>query len=130
MKNGNHKIFFYLFIFIFFSNCLLAEPINGNLVSLQVLDKVTARISELSIRVGELKKYGSITIEIFECKKTPPEEIPEDFVLLQIIEKNKENNYEKIFQGWMLSSSPTLAPFEHPTYDIWVKDCKIEIHSE
>ena len=37
---------------------------------------------------------------------------------------------EIIYQGWMISSSPTLTPFEHPTYDVWVKDCKIDIESE
>ena len=40
------------------------------------------------------------------------------------------DNFERVFQGWMISSSPTVTPFEHPTYDVWVKDCKIEIDSE
>ena len=47
-----------------------------------------------------------------------------------ILDEVMEDKYEKIFQGWMLSSSPTITPFEHPTYDVWVKDCKIEIESE
>tara|TARA_B100001123_G_C14973303_1_gene892567 strand:+ start:443 stop:829 length:387 start_codon:yes stop_codon:yes gene_type:complete len=123
------KIFF-LFTFILPNNYLLAEPIDGNLVNLQVLDKVTARISNLEIKVGRKKTYGSLEIEIFNCKKRPPEEIPEDFVLLRILDKISNDNYSQVFQGWMLSSSPAVAPFEHPTYDVWVKDCKIEIDSE
>ena len=64
------------------------------------------------------------------CKKRPPEEIPEDFVLMKIEDEVKKNEYQIVFQGWMLSSSPTIAPFEHPTYDVWVKDCKIETESK
>ena len=105
-------------------------PITGHTVVLQVLDKVTARISTIEIMVGEKAKYGSIEIEIFDCKKRPPEEVPEDFVLMRIIDEVSSNNFERVFQGWMLSSSPTIAPFEHPTYDVWVKDCRIETDSE
>ena len=107
-----------------------AEPISGNLVILQVLDKITARISTMEIIVGESNKFGSLEIEIYYCLKRPPEEIPEDFVLMKIIDELSPNNFQRVFQGWMLSSSPTVNPFEHPTYDVWVKDCKIDTDSE
>ena len=119
-----------LYIILITNNYLLAIPITGHTVVLQVLDKVTARISTIEIMVGEKVKYGSIEIEIFNCKKRPPEEIPEDFVLMRIIDEVNTDYYERVFQGWMLSSSPTVAPFEHPTYDVWVKDCKIDTDSE
>ena len=118
------------YIILITNNYLLAIPITGHTVVLQVLDKVTARISTIEIIVGEKVKYGSIEIEIFNCKKRPPEEIPEDFVLMRIIDEVNTDYYERVFQGWMLSSSPTVAPFEHPTYDVWVKDCKIDTDSE
>ena len=114
------------YIILITNNYLLAIPITGHTVVLQVLDKVTARISTIEIIVGEKVKYGSIEIEIFNCKKRPPEEIPEDFVLLRIKDEVSPNNFERVFQGWMISSSPAVTPFEHPTYDIWVKDCKIK----
>ena len=122
--------FIVFLIFLITNNYLLAKPISGHSVILQLLDKVTARISSIEIKVGEKAKYGSIEIEIFDCKKRPPEEVPEDFVLMRITDEVSQNNFERVFQGWMLSSSPTVAPFEHPTYDIWVKDCKIDTDSE
>ena len=122
--------FIFLLILLTPYNNLLAKPITGNFVVLQVLDKITARISTMEIEVGAKAKYGSIEIEIFYCKKRPPEEVPEDFVLMRIIDEVSSNNFERVFQGWMLSSSPTIAPFEHPTYDVWVKDCRIETDSE
>ena len=27
----------------------------------------------------------------------------------------------------MISSSPAATPLEHPIYDLWLNDCKIEI---
>ena len=48
-------------------------------------------------------------------------EVPEDFVLLRIYDEVSPENLEIVFQGWMISSSPTVAPFEHPIYDVWVK---------
>ena len=119
-----------LFILFIISFSLQAKPISGHSVVLQVLEKVTARISTIEILVGETAKYGSLEIEIFDCKKRPPEEIPEDFVLLKIMEEISPNNFKKAFQGWMLSSSPAVAPFENPTYDVWVKDCNIDFDSK
>ena len=122
--------FIIFLIFLFISNNLISEPINGHSAIIQLLDKVSARISILEIKIGEIKKYGSIEIEVLDCKKRPPEEIPEDFVLMRIRDEVSPNIYKRVFQGWMLSSSPALTPFEHPIYDVWVKDCKIDFDSE
>ena len=121
--------FIVLFILILFKN-VHAEPISGNLVFLHVLDKVTSRVEIIEIPVGEIFEFDSLQIEIFLCKKRPPEEVPEDFVLLRVYDKISPENLEIIFQGWMISSSPAVTPFEHPIYDVWVKDCKIDIESE
>ena len=124
------KIYFIILLILILFNNVHAAPVNGNLVSLFVLDKVTSRVEIIEIQVGEIVEFGSLQIEIFLCKKRPPEEVPEDFVLLRIYEEINPENLETVFQGWMISSSPTIAPFEHPTYDVWVKDCKIDIESE
>ena len=117
-------------IFLITNKYLLAEPVSGHTVVLQVLEKVSARISTLEIPVGTKVLYGSLVIEILDCKKRPPEEVPEDFVLMLIKEEVSSKELKRIFQGWMLSSSPTIAPFENPTYDVWVIDCKIDKDSE
>ena len=121
--------FIVFFILILFKN-VHAEPISGNFVSLHILDKVTSRVEVIEIQVGKIVEFASLRIEIFLCKRRPPEEVPEDFVLLKIDDRISQENFETVFQGWMISSSPTVTPFEHPTYDVWVKDCKIDIESE
>ena len=124
MKHGSHKLFFCL-IFIFYSFCSFADLVEGGSVKLQILDKITAQIENIDILVNNTRKHGSLKIEIYACYKHPPEEIPEDFVLIRIFDI-LNNNSEKIFQGWMISSSPSASPFEHPIYDVWLKECIID----
>ena len=81
----------------------------------------------MEIKVNESVKFESLSIEILACYKNPPEEIPENFVLLRIFDRLTSSKQELIYQGWMISSSPSTTPFEHPIYDLWLKDCKIEI---
>ena len=92
---------------------------------MKILDKITAQIKTIEINVNDTYEYSTLKIEIYACYKRPPEEIPEDFVLIRIFDI-LNNNYEKIFQGWMISSSPSASPFEHPIYDVWLKECKID----
>ena len=124
------KLFLILLIIFIPINNLFSETINGDFVSLQILDKITSRLENIEIKVGESIKFGSLQIEIFLCIKRPPEEIPENFVLIRINDEIFSGQIEMIYQGWMISSSPSVTPFEHPIYDVWVKDCRIEIDSE
>jgi len=124
MKNGILKFFFYLIILIY-SFSSFADLIEGYAVNLQILDKITTQINNIEIDVNKTHEFGTLKIIVYHCYKRPPEEIPEDFVLLRIFDTLKENEFKKIFQGWMISSSPSATPFEHPIYDLWIKECKI-----
>ena len=124
MRNGIHKLFLIIF-FLFLSFDTLAVPIEGYAVNLQILDKITSQIKTIEINVNDTYDFGTLKIEIYACYKRPPEEIPEDFILLKIFDTLHDNNLIRIYQGWMISSSPAATPFEHPIYDVWVKECKI-----
>ncbi|PPR45578.1 MAG: hypothetical protein CFH16_00712 [Alphaproteobacteria bacterium MarineAlpha5_Bin6] len=128
MSNGSLKLILFLFIFLF-SFSSFSDPISGQSVNLKVLDKISSKIQSITIKVNEFLKFGTLKIEVYACFKRPPEEVPEDFVLLRIFDTNNDNDLEKVYQGWMISSNPTATPFEHPIYDIWVNDCNISIDS-
>lgn len=93
-------------------------------VVLRALDKITARITDLEVVVGESAEFGSLLITVRYCRKRPPEEPPEIFAYLEIDDLRLEEN-TRVFSGWMMSSSPALHPLEHPVYDIWVINCTI-----
>jgi hypothetical protein len=94
------------------------------IVVLQALDKVAARVSKLEVPVGQTVNFGSLEITARACDKRPPEEPPESAAFLEIVEKRPDEAPVTQFDGWMFASSPALSAMEHPVYDVWVLDCK------
>ncbi|MEQ8228661.1 MAG: DUF2155 domain-containing protein [Rhodospirillales bacterium] len=112
---------FLLCIGVMFAGAAQAAPMDK--VILQGLDKVTARVSTLETRVGEVVRFGTLEIIARHCDKRPPEETPESAAYLDIWEIRPGEPAVSLFRGWMFASSPALNALEHPVYDIWVLDC-------
>lgn len=94
-----------------------------NIAKLQGLNKITARVSEIDITIGELKKFGNLEIELEKCWHSPPEEKPENKALLKIWESIPGEEKREIFYGWMFSSTPAVSALENAVYDITVLAC-------
>ena len=103
---------------------IAAEAFPHRTAILQGLDKVTARVSKFNAPESKHVKFGTLRILARACKKRPPEETPETSVFLEIIDLRPGGSPKKVFTGWMFASSPALSSLEHPTYDVWVIDCK------
>ncbi len=101
------------------------QEIDYNAVKIQVLNKVTARSSELVIPVGNTNYHSTIEIIAKTCKKSPVGEKPENAVLIQISELKSGEEPKQVFNGWMFSSSPALSGLEHPVYDVTIIECSI-----
>lgn len=93
-------------------------------VQLRALDKITTRITEVELPVGDEKKFGTLIIKARYCRSRPPQETPESFVYLEIDDIKVGGERERVFDGWMLASSPAVSALEHPVYDVWVIGCK------
>lgn len=100
-----------------------AEDISYGQVVLRGLDKVTGRLSTMTVNVGEKTTFGALDIYARVCYAHPPEETPENAAFLEIVEK-KEEGQLKLFSGWMFSSSPALSAMDHAVYDVWVLKCQ------
>ena len=49
---------------------------------------------------------------------------PEITAYIQVRDLSNRNNDEVfVFNGWMFSSSPSITPFDHPIYDVWLVKC-------
>ena len=91
---------------------------------LRVLDKVTGRIVEDAIDVGESKRFGNLEITLRYCRASPPEDRPEIVAFLEILHyEASSESFVKIFSGWMFASSPALNALEHPVYSVWPISC-------
>ena len=90
-------------------------------VTLQGLDKITARIFEIEAKINEPITFGRLTIKVTKVYLAPPEENAEKAAFLEIHEKLPTGKKVLRFNGWMYGSSPALSALEHPIYDVRVK---------
>ena len=98
--------------------------IDGDRVTLQALDKITARISTLEMAVGTRQTFGTLEVTVEKCAFHPPEEPPESAAFLTIRDIGYGNQPAKTaFAGWMFASSPAVSALEHPVYDITILAC-------
>jgi hypothetical protein len=100
---------------------ILPAPTAGAV--LQGLDKVTARISTFPVSTIDEIRFGTLSIRVRACHKTPPTEPPESTAFLEITDIRPGAEPVLLFSGWMFASSPALSALEHPVYDVWVVDC-------
>ena len=93
-------------------------------VKLYGLDKITAKTTEIEIKIGETKKFGPLEIKVLKCGKIKSRNHLDNVAYLQVIDTTK-NQDEKvfIFNGWTFASDPTLAPFDHAIYDLQLINC-------
>ena len=112
----------FFFVILFCSHQVLSEPLPKQYANLNLLDKISNKLIEKSIKVNESDFIETLSIRVYSCFTEPPNEIPEDYVLLDV----KDNFQEEeilIYKGWMISSSPDVTPLEHPIYDLWLLGC-------
>ena len=122
---GKNKIYFLILIFflIFLSiNYSIANSIG--LIKLKVLDKVSSKNTELEFKIGDTIKYKNLQIKVLKCRNSEFDDDPEITAYLQVIDLNKSDNDEVfVFNGWSFASSPSINPFDHPVYDLWIIEC-------
>ena len=112
----------FFFVVLFFSNQLLSEPLQKKYANFKLLDKISNKLTTKTIAVNESDLIGTLNIKVYLCYTEPPNEIPEDYVLIDIKDNFKDDS-KSIYTGWMISSSPDVTPLEHPIYDLWLLSC-------
>tara|TARA_A100001011_G_scaffold306231_2_gene321123 strand:- start:1479 stop:1970 length:492 start_codon:yes stop_codon:yes gene_type:complete len=94
-------------------------------VKLRALDKITAKTSDINILIGEKKRFGYLEIFPKNCKKSLEVNNSGVVAYLQVKDlSDKRDEKLFVFNGWTFSSNPTLRPFDHPVYDLWVTGCE------
>ena len=127
---GKNKflIFLQFFCFLFLSDSnfeAISQDKNvEQFIQIKILDKVSSKNSELEIEIGKEKKFKNLLIKALKCKNSEFDDSPEIIAYLQVKDVSNKNNDEVfIFNGWTFSSGPSIRPFDHPVYDIWLTKC-------
>ena len=125
---GNNKFNFYLLIFLvyfFLINLSFSkENTEGFFTDLKILDKISSKNTLVKLKNGELIAFKDLSIKSLKCKNSEFDDNPEITAYIQVKDLTDENNDEVfVFNGWMFSSSPSITPFDHPVYDVWLVNC-------
>ena len=126
-KAGKIKsiIFLILFLSFFFSlNSNSNTDLEGSYTNIKVLDKISSKNVLVKLKNGEEIIHKDLSIKSIKCKNSEFDDNPEITAYIQVKDLTKDNNDEVfVFNGWMFSSSPSITPFDHPVYDIWLVNC-------
>ena len=121
-KNRNLGLLIRVTFFFLLPLTVSAETIEKKYASFKLLNKTTNKVSTKDILVSSKISWETLNIEVLYCGSTPPTEIPEDYVLIDVYDTINNENIN-IYKGWMISSSPDVTPLENPIYDLWLVDC-------
>ena len=129
IKLGKNKfyltILFICFVLFSFYTHVKSKIIESEkFVEIKILDKVSSKNSKLELEIGKEKQFKDLIIKALKCKNSEFDDNPEITAYLQVKDLNNKSNDEVfVFNGWTFSSSPSIKPFDHPIYDIWLTKC-------
>ena len=124
--NLNKFIIFFLIHFVFTLTSYLKADNNfiGSNTSIKILDKISSKNELVDLKNSEEIIYKDLAIKVMKCTNSELDDNPEIKAYIQVRDlTKKDNDMVFVFNGWMFSSSPSIAPFDHPVYDIWLVSC-------
>ena len=125
-KLGKIKILLLISMVIFILNkdSFAEQAKNEKLVELKILDKVSSKNYTILLKIGQEKKVNNLMIKVLKCQNSKFDDNPEITAYIQVKDLNiKQKDKVFIFNDWTFASSPSLKPFDHPVYDIWLNKC-------
>ena len=100
------------------------DNFEGKNTDIKILDKISSKNELIRLNNNEEYIYKDLTIKSVKCTDSEFDDNPEIKAYIQVRDlTKKDRNNVFVFNGWMFSSSPSIAPFDHPVYDIWLVNC-------
>ena len=114
-----------VFIALIINNVLANSiPKSETNAELSVLDKVSSKNINIQLKVGEEVFFQNLSIKILKCYNSEFDDDPEVTAYMQVKDKTMNDNDKVfVFNDWTFASSPSIRPFDHPVYDVWLKKC-------
>ena len=114
-----------ILVYFFLDNISIAnDNSEDKFTDLKILDKISSKNTLVKLKNGELITFKDLSIKSLKCKNSEFDDNPEITAYIQVKDLTDENNNEVfVFNGWMFSSSPSITPFDHPVYDVWLVNC-------
>ena len=115
----------------------LGTPMAERVATLGFLNKRNGLTRDLELRPGQSIRIGRAIVRLRACERTAPWELtPEQGAFVQLLvnerppNRSGEDQWKRVFSGWLFRESPSLNVVEHPIYDVWVKSCAMSFPGE
>ena len=113
-----------ILLFFFVSIVHSEAKLEKNFTEIKILNKISSKNISLELKNNEEKVFDDLIIKSVKCKNSEFDDDPEIIAYIQVIDQSITNNDEVyVFNGWMFYSSPSINPFDHPVYDVWLTGC-------
>ena len=124
-KKNNKLILIILFFYFNAIDISFSQNIlKVSFTDIKILDKISSKNTLVKLKNGEMKQFNDLLIKSIKCKNSEFDDNPEITAYLQVRDlADKNNNEVFVFNDWMFSSSPSITPFDHPVYDVWLVAC-------
>jgi hypothetical protein len=93
-----------------------------------LLNKRNNLTQTIEVKPGEARRWGDLIVRLAACERTAPWEFPRQtgaFAQVFVRAAGEDGDWGKVFSGWLFKETPSLNVVEHPIYDVWVKDCRM-----
>ena len=111
----------------------IGTPMAERVATIGLLNKRNNLSQDIELRPGEQRRIGDVIVRLRACERTAPWEFEKDegaFVQVLVRQRGSENQFARIFSGWLFKNKPSINVVEHPIYDVWVKSCAMEFPGE
>ena len=93
---------------------------------LGVLNKRNGIVRDVALRPGQSARWKDMVVRLRACERTAPwEQEPLTGAFIQVDVQRPDDNWGRVFSGWVFRESPSLNVVEHAVYDVWVKNCEM-----
>ena len=127
IKVGNKlSLFLFIYLIVMFLTFKTSDENNLDVsnTDIKILDKISSKNELIKLVNNKEFIYKDLAIKSIKCTDSKFDDNPEVKAYIQVRDlTKKDRNNVFVFNGWMFSSSPSIAPFDHPVYDIWLVGC-------
>jgi hypothetical protein len=111
----------------------IGTPMEERVATIGLLNKRNNVSQDLELKPDEQQRVGDVIVRLRACDRTAPWEFEKDegaFVQVLVRQRGSNDDFNRVFSGWLFKNKPSINVVEHPIYDVWVKSCAMEFPGE
>jgi hypothetical protein len=104
---------------------LPGTPMAQRVAEIRILNKRNGITRMLKMKPGQAFRVDNAIVRLRACEQTAPwEEVPETGAFVQLdVRESRDNQWHRVFSGWLFKERPDRNVVQHPIYDVWVMSC-------